>query len=930
MSRTYRVRRTAIRPDDEGGPYGLNGNGSRDVSGPRNDNGSAPRGNGSRRNRSRSRSRGNRGQGGMRWPWVLLCLVGIAFIVAVGMSRSPAGEGLLVSVPASMARAGRTAAGVFSMFLCFILILNSVIKIAKPGEPLPRFVWGLWVTLIFAASLCHAYEVPWETVFRAAQDGAGGGIIGAAVFWFLRNALTRYVSIVAMVLGLVVGASLLLNKSAWAPFAFAWMGAMTGWQWFRDFLADFFKPHGPVPDDIELDTGSEEGEPDEVGLVDLLDEQDSRGGRRSGSLAGTGRPGLAGARAARGEAAPSATFSSTVAELREKLSRRDAESAAQGGPGGAGQRQPVDLDKLAEEFVPLMEQPPLSDDLFYEYPPYDLLQKSDPPKRAIRGKEDIDVLSRVIEKTLLSFGVVSKVIGVEQGPTVTRFELQPGPGVKVASIVNLSQDLALALAAQDVRIEAPIPGKSAVGIEVPNKEVSLVHLRDVLETREFRNSKSPLTIALGKDVSGRSVVTTLDHCLHFLIAGATGAGKSVCINTIIASLLYKARPDQVKMVLIDPKRVELSVWSRIPHLIAPVVSDPKKAAGALRWAIREMEARYERFTRVGTRDIDRYNEVATPPNSLKPAMPYVVIIIDELSDLMIVAPAEVEDAVFRLAQMARASGIYLVVATQRPSVDVLTGTIKANIPTRIAFAVASQVDSRTILDIAGAEKLLGRGDMLFSPVGSTKAVRAQGCYVSEREIDELVSFVSAQAKPQFAPGILSVPESVQRDTEVQNDPFFPQALRIVVEAKQASVSLLQRKLPIGYSRAARLIDAMEVRGYVGPYEGSKPREVRLSIQDYMRMFEGGGLRGAGETGPGQGGETGSAGGQAGGQSGGQSDQRWPGESPGQRRPEEPDQQRSSGTSSYDQSLFKRPSFLENRPSRSIFKDRSGPTRRNPQ
>jgi S-DNA-T family DNA segregation ATPase FtsK/SpoIIIE len=581
--------------------------------------------------------------------------------------------------------------------------------------------------------------------------------------------------------------------------------------------------------------------------------------------------------------------------------------------------------------MPLMEQPPLAEDLFYEYPPYDLLQKSDSPRRPVRAKEDIDILSRVIEKTLLSFGVIAKVIGVEQGPTVTRFELQPGPGVKVASIVNLNQDLALALAAQDVRIEAPIPGKSAVGIEVPNKEVALVHLRDVLETKEFRNSRSPLTIALGKDVSGKPVVTTLDHCLHFLIAGATGAGKSVCINTIIASLLYKARPDEVKMVLIDPKRVELSAWSRIPHLIAPVVSDPKKAAGALRWAIKEMEARYEKFTKVGTRDIDRYNEVATPPNSPKPAMPYVVIVIDELSDLMVVAPAEVEDAIFRLAQMARASGIYLVVATQRPSVDVLTGTIKANIPTRIAFAVASQIDSRTILDIAGAEKLLGRGDMLFSPVGSTKSLRAQGCYVSEREIDELVSFVSAQARPQFAPGILSVPESVERDTEVQSDPFFPQALRIVVEARQASVSLLQRKLPIGYSRAARLIDAMEVRGYVGPYGGSKPREVRLSIQEYMRVFEGGGLTGPGG---GSGGRSGATPGAPGGwQPGRQPDQEEPstrGDEGGARDLSPgPSTESSSSASNYDQSLFKRPSFLENRPSRSSPLGGSGPARRNP-
>lgn len=834
----------------------------------------------------------------------MLGLIGMLFIVAVGMSRAPAGEGLLVIIPSTMARAVRIVAGIFSMFLCFLVILNSVIKIVKPSDPLPRFVWGLWVVFVFGASIWHAYSVTWTDVFMAARTGGGGGMAGAAVYWFLRNALTRYLAIVAMALGTTVGASLLINKSPWTPFSLIWMAAMSGWQWFRDFLGEVFKEHGPNPEDLEI--GVEEiRQPQED---ETLEDPPERPRRKTGlSEAGTG-------------------FSSTVSELKERLAKQDSESAGQAAATASSGQSVVparpapghvgDLDKLAAEFAPLMEQPPLTEDLFYDLPPYDMLQKSDPPKRAARGKDDTDSLSRVIERTLLSFGVVAKVVNVEQGPTVTRFELQPGPGVKVASIVSLSQDLALALAAQDVRIEAPIPGKSAVGIEVPNKEVSTVHLRDVLEMREFRNSRSPLTIAFGKDVAGRAVVTTLDHCLHLLIAGATGSGKSVCINTIISCLLYKARPDEVKLVLIDPKRVELTVWAQVPHLIAPVVSDPKKAAGALRWAIKEMESRYEKFAKVGTRDIDRYNEVATPPGSMKPAMPYIVIVIDELSDLMMVAPAEVEDAIFRLAQMARASGIYLVVATQRPSVDVITGTIKANIPTRIAFAVASQIDSRTILDMAGAEKLLGRGDMLFSPVGSTKPLRAQGCYVSEREIDELVSFVSAQAKPQFATGILAVPETVERNTEVQDDPFFPQALRIVVEAKQASVSLLQRKLPIGYSRAARLIDAMEVKGYVGPYGGSKPREVNLSIQDYMRMFEGGGIGGeAGGNGSGGTGTGGPAAGSAGGSGAGST--RPPG---------------AAGAAHIDQSPFKKPAFLDhpNTLSKgSIRRDDSGPKRNSP-
>ena len=924
LAKTYRVRKSVTRPGDQSGAVekplsgrnGRNGNGT----GGNGRNGNGGNGNyGRSANIKTSRSH-HAGPQGKRWPWVVLCLIGMLFIVAVGMSRTPTGDGLLLAIPAVMARWVRAVAGIFSMFLCFMVILNSVIKAVKPSEPLPRFAWGLWVIFVFAAAIWHTYSISWEDVFLSARTGGGGGMVGAAVYWFLRTALSKHLAIVAMALGAMVGVSLLAGRSPWMPFSLIWMAVLSGWQWFRDLLGEVFREHGPRPEDIEVGT-DEPQQPQDEG--DTLDDPPQRPGRRATDAGG---------------------FSTTVTELRDRLAKQDSQTtgqaaataspagrAAAGLPGRAPQGRVGDLDKLAAEFAPLMEQPPLTDDLFYDLPPYDILQKSDPPKRAARGKDDMDGLSRTIERTLLSFGVVGKVVAVDQGPTVTRYELQPGPGVKVASIVNLSQDLALALAAQDVRIEAPIPGKSAVGIEVPNKEVSAVHLRDVLETREFRGSRSPLTIAFGKDVSGRAVVTTLDHCLHLLIAGATGSGKSVCINAIISSILYKARPDEVKLVLIDPKRVELTVWSQVPHLIAPVVSDPKKAAGALRWAIKEMESRYEKFTKVGTRDIDRYNEVATPPGSLKPAMPYIVIIIDELSDLMMIAPAEVEDAIFRLAQMARASGIYLVVATQRPSVDVITGTIKANIPTRIAFAVASQIDSRTILDIAGAEKLLGRGDMLFSPVGSTKPLRAQGCYVSEREIDELVSFVSAQAKPQFAAGILAVPETTEgRDTEVQDDPFFSQALRIVVEAKQASVSLLQRKLPIGYSRAARLIDAMEVKGYVGPYEGSKPREVRLSIDEYMRMFEGGGSgSSSGSSGGGDAGNASLLGG--GGAAYSLPEDAGAGRAFGTGAGSEAPG--AAGSAHIDQSLFKKPAFLDrDRPGTmskgSIRRDNTGP-RRNP-
>ncbi len=738
-----------------------------------------------------------------RWPWVSLCLLSITLIVSTGIAGSkPVQGGLWVNWAMALARGLSGTVGVFGMAFCFMLILNSLVKLAKPESPLPRFVWGLWVLLFSVSAVYHGIKAPWDECFAFAKTGGGGGLVGSSFYWFFRVSLGKFGAFLALAFGAAAGFSLVANKTAYAPFSLMWMGALSVWQWFKKFLADFFRPVGPPVEEFQEEIHEYAEEDESLGLHRLLETEP--------------------AEATRDTEPKESSLSSAISDIRQQLSAAEAGAAA----------------SQEQEDFSYMSQPSLNDILFYELPGLDILEKSNVQKRQ-RSVQDLEARGRVIEKTLLSFGVVAKVVNYVQGPAVTQFELQPGPGVKIASIVNLSQDLALALAAPDIRMEAPIPGKSAVGIEVPNRESSLVHLRDVLETKEFRNSKSPLTLGLGKDIAGRAMITTLERSLHLLIAGATGAGKSVCINSIIASILYKARPDQVKLVLIDPKRVELSVWSKIPHLIAPVVSDPKKASGALRWAIKEMESRYEKFTKVGTRDIERYNQVATPPGSPKPALPYVVIIIDELSDLMMVSPAEVEDSIFRLAQMARAAGIYLIVATQRPSVDVITGTVKANIPSRLAFAVASQIDSRTILDMAGAEKLLGRGDMLFYPVGAAKPSRAQGCYLSEREIDELVSFVSAQAKPQFAPDVLTQPEVAAKESEIQEDAFFSQALRIVVEAKQASVSLLQRKLPIGYSRAARLIDAMEVKGYVGPYEGSKPREVRITIQEFMRLFENG-------------------------------------------------------------------------------------------
>jgi S-DNA-T family DNA segregation ATPase FtsK/SpoIIIE len=465
----------------------------------------------------------------------------------------------------------------------------------------------------------------------------------------------------------------------------------------------------------------------------------------------------------------------------------------------------------------------------YLMPPTTLLRET--KKRGTVDQDDHKENARTLTETLESFGVKAKVIGIHRGPTVTRYEIQPEIGVKVSRIVNLADDIALALAAKDIRIEAPIPGKSAVGIEVPNQEVSLVGLRDILESPDYRDHPSKLSIALGRDIYGKPIVDNLARMPHLLVAGATGSGKSVCINGIITSLLYKARPDEVKLMMIDPKMVELNVYNGIPHLLVPVVTDPRKAAVALKKVVAEMEKRYEMFAKHGARDIERFNQMAAEnkEKGVEP-LPYIVVIVDELADLMMVAPSDVEDAICRLAQMARAAGIHLIIATQRPSVDVITGVIKANIPSRIAFAVSSQADSRTILDMGGADKLLGRGDMLYLPIGASKPIRVQGAFLSDDEVEAVARFVSKQQQPHYQEEM--IPTAPDQGMTGVDDELFPQAVKLVLEAKTASVSLLQRRLRVGYTRAARLIDMMESNGIVGPYEGSKPREVLITLEQY--------------------------------------------------------------------------------------------------
>ncbi|EAE5249327.1 DNA translocase FtsK [Listeria monocytogenes] len=466
----------------------------------------------------------------------------------------------------------------------------------------------------------------------------------------------------------------------------------------------------------------------------------------------------------------------------------------------------------------------------YQLPPVDILA---PAKVTDQSKEydQIKVNAKKLEDTFESFGVKAKITQVHLGPAVTKYEVQPSVGVKVSKIVSLSDDIALALAAKDIRIEAPIPGKSAIGIEVANQNVAMVSLREVLENNPKNNPDEKLQIALGRDISGEAMMANLDKMPHLLVAGATGSGKSVCINGIITSILLRAKPHEVKMMMIDPKMVELNVYNGIPHLLAPVVTNPKKAAQALQKVVAEMERRYDLFSHTGTRNMQGYNDYVKKHNELneekQPELPFIVVIVDELADLMMVASNDVEDSITRLAQMARAAGIHLIIATQRPSVDVITGVIKANIPSRIAFAVSSSIDSRTILDMGGAEKLLGRGDMLLLPVGSSKPTRIQGAFLSDAEVEDVVNYVISQQKAQYSEEM--IPDDIPEVEGEVTDELYHEAVELVVEMQTASVSMLQRKFRIGYNRAARLIDEMEQRGVVGPHEGSKPRRVNVEV-----------------------------------------------------------------------------------------------------
>lgn len=531
-------------------------------------------------------------------------------------------------------------------------------------------------------------------------------------------------------------------------------------------------------------------------------------------------------------------------EKEETPERRDIDGALK----AAREEAEVQKEQIKEETEKFTEhieknEADTEDNNSYKFPPLSLLKETKNTNGAALSAELDGTADKLVE-TLKSFGVDTRVVDISRGPTVTRYELQPSAGVKISKITNLADDIALNLATAGVRIEAPIPNKAAVGIEVPNKASAVVGVRGILESPAFSSAKSKLTVALGRDIGGNAIVADIGKMPHGLIAGATGSGKSVCINSIIISLLYKASPDEVKLLMIDPKVVELGIYNGIPHLLVPVVTDPRKAAGALGWAVSEMEKRYKMFADRGVRDLAGYNRFVESLNDPEvKQMPHIVIIIDELADLMMTAPNEVEDSINRIAAKARAAGMHLIIATQRPSVDVVTGVIKANIPTRIAFAVSSHIDSRTILDTAGAEKLLGRGDMLFSPVGSSKPKRIQGCFVSDEEVEAVVEYVKGDHTADYDDDVMV---EIERQAAVDkkqktglpedgpgDDPMLNDAIRVVVENGMASTSLLQRKLKLGYARAARIVDEMEQRGVVGPYEGSKPRKVLITKDQLM-------------------------------------------------------------------------------------------------
>ncbi|MDQ0286312.1 S-DNA-T family DNA segregation ATPase FtsK/SpoIIIE [Desulfofundulus luciae] len=730
---------------------------------------------------------------------ITLALLGMAslFTPAAGTVGHFLARGLTVT-----AGSGRYLLPVILFFFGIKVMRERKVNVITPRA------WGLVILLISTLTFLHLF-IPPDQFFRAAWQGQGGGLVGAAFSYLLHLCFGVAGSYILLTFLTITGLVLLTGQSLARFLGITAQAVRSTAQLLGKRLSDFFFEEVEVE---EADTRKQTSPPA------LPEKKDNLPLPQPDALAGE-----------------TETQEENIKNRRQQKERRKQNTREQ-----------------ETEVVPCA----LADGRPYRLPPTGLLAKPRPRDNSILERE-IAEKKQILEETLASFNIQARVTQVSVGPAITRYEIQPPAGIKVSRIVGLADDIALAMAAPGVRIEAPIPGKAAVGIEVPNREIATVQLRELLESREFMESPSRLTVVLGRDIAGAPVIADLGKMPHLLVAGATGSGKSVCINTLIASILFKATPDEVKFLMIDPKMVELTTYNGIPHLVSPVVTDAKKAAGVLRWAVKEMERRYELFARTGVRDIKRYNELfrtagkkpatdaAPPPDETAAAtttqpegpLPFVVIIIDELADLMMVAPADVEDSICRLAQMARAAGLHLVVATQRPSVDVITGLIKANIPSRISFAVSSQMDSRTILDMGGAEKLLGKGDMLFFPVGAPKPMRVQGAYLSDQEVENLTSFLREQAQPVYDQRVMEEPPVEEEESRVEEeDELLPQAVKILIENGNASISMLQRRLHIGYARAARLIDIMERRGIVGKFEGSKPRAILMTMEQYQQMF----------------------------------------------------------------------------------------------
>jgi S-DNA-T family DNA segregation ATPase FtsK/SpoIIIE len=534
------------------------------------------------------------------------------------------------------------------------------------------------------------------------------------------------------------------------------------------------------------------------------------------------------------------TISKQTKDTMAAVKTAQAAPAQAGATGAKAESQKKEAAETVRVSVPDAEAPaaqaPKVAPPPYRLPGLDLLD-SPPPIEARKIKEDFDANARILEETLKDFEIDAKVVEINRGPVITRYELEPAPGVKVHRITSLSDNIALAMKAQSVRIVAPIPGKGTIGVEVPNPASTLVYLKEVLDSKEFKESRSKLKLALGKDIAGAPVIADLASMPHLLIAGATGSGKTVCLNSLITTLLLDATPEEVRFIMIDPKRVELATFNNLPHLLSPVVTEAKKVSAALDWVVGKMESRFDLFAQAGVRNIDAYNEKVVKERTTHDArrttkLPYIIVIIDELADLMMVAQGEVEAAITRLAQLSRAVGIHIIIATQRPSVDVITGVIKANFPARISFKVASKVDSRTVLDMNGADKLLGRGDMLFIEPGAARPVRAQCSLISDKEIERITNFIRAQREPAYEEDILEG-RKAQTFKKFEKDEVYEEAVKLVLETRQASVSLLQRRLGLGYTRAARLIDMMEDDGVVGPYQGSKPRDILMTLEEYQ-------------------------------------------------------------------------------------------------